>query len=275
MIPNIWPTIREFEILVWSAALYAEPYRCLKMTLTLVAICCWYPSEKFAAVWVECKFSYEPRSTDGCVLRSQPRQSRTLCGRSSVQRQRPPTMRVNCGLHRLPQPSLKSASSRRAPPREARDSRSQQRISEAAFSRKEFSTSAPSAASAGYKYTGILIKTENFHRTHQNSFMHSGRRAVRRCILWICGSCELARSDTIADKTFAPARMVFSCGVSKASLRLVHGERRKPACLVCQGSLILLVFLDRHAPTGRAQSLSLLGPCLYRKRRQREPGQAG
>lgn len=40
MIPRIWPTMREFEILVWSAAVYAEPYMCLKITFTLLAIFC-------------------------------------------------------------------------------------------------------------------------------------------------------------------------------------------------------------------------------------------
>lgn len=40
-IPKICPTIREFEILVLSAELYAAPYRWANMTLTFVAICCW------------------------------------------------------------------------------------------------------------------------------------------------------------------------------------------------------------------------------------------
>lgn len=41
IIPKIWPTMREFEIRVWSAELYAEPYICLNMTLTVFEIFCW------------------------------------------------------------------------------------------------------------------------------------------------------------------------------------------------------------------------------------------
>lgn len=40
MMPKIWPTINEFEILVLSAVPYFEPYKWANITLTLVAICC-------------------------------------------------------------------------------------------------------------------------------------------------------------------------------------------------------------------------------------------
>lgn len=41
MMPKIWPTISELEILVLSSEVYPLPYKWAKMTLTFVAICCW------------------------------------------------------------------------------------------------------------------------------------------------------------------------------------------------------------------------------------------